>query len=780
MRNTVLQRTMFRPQIVRRQTGTPQGGEMNPNIKFDGMTFSPAQAEELDQYTLLVNDPSFQSFLMDSYGEQGQGILDILLQGNTPENFSYLTDLLNQFTNYKISNEMKEKGALEPKPFEIPEQELNYLNRLKYKAEGSPMEGETVDAVGIADGLDSEEEVSMTAESGSSDDGIAKVSPEQYVQLMNEIRGDDVPLEGRVQELAMTVGEQDAQATPLSVLTLVQPVFELQEQQGGIGATDQAAQMVPQQPVPMRSGGIVYRQDGSDFFGELKNTIDPSQASLIESMAKNLFGYGKEVDVEGLKRQYASQLGGDKLKNQALLSASPYLLAFGASALDPEITNPELIKMGAGALGQFGQEFGKQKSNIDAAALNLALADKKAQQDKEAALTAAIAPKILDMSLKSPMQIAKEQAELTTNLLSNKKLMAEANIWDEKLNADLNTILLNNSKAIKELGVLDQSLANKLQLEDLQIQNNLLDNSLKNIELAYADENALEKLAQIKNANLLSQKQIDVFDEESMLKMAEAKAKIAKLEYELNNPKEDWEKIKIEQTYRDKWANNPVVDLTNERYKFFTDLNSAIIGNKFDPLKELVITDDEGNIVKKVSLDGIDDQGAKDIVIMFSFMKLNDPASVVREGEQLLLKTSSGYLDQLTELVDRFKGGAFLGNEQRLNIYNQAKGIMANSIEQLYDEYKIYSDIATRSNLDPTRAMPVSAFKTFFEMQPDFFEKTGADPSVFGWTGASSTGKNNQPSGGSLTIEEGSGGLGGFNIMENYLGGGTRTTIGNQ
>ena len=152
------------------------------------------------------------------------------------------------------------------------------------------------------------------------------------------------------------------------------------------------------------------------------------------------------------------------------------------------------------------------------------------------------------------------------------------------------------------------------------------------------------------------------------------------------------------------------------------------------------------NIVKKVSLDGIDDQGAKDIVIMFSFMKLNDPASVVREGEQLLLKTSSGYLDQLTELIDRFKGGAFLGNEQRINIYNQAKGIMANSIEQLYDEYKIYSDIATRSNLDPTRAMPVSAFKTFFEMQPDFFEKTGADPSVFGWTGASSTGKNNQPS----------------------------------
>ena len=68
---------------------------------------------------------------------------------------------------------------------------------------------------------------------------IAKVSPEQYVQLMNEVRGDKVPLEGRVQELAMTVGERDAQDTPLSVLALVQPVFEMREQQG-IAQTQQS------------------------------------------------------------------------------------------------------------------------------------------------------------------------------------------------------------------------------------------------------------------------------------------------------------------------------------------------------------------------------------------------------------------------------------------------------------------------------------------------------------------------------------------------------------
>ncbi len=81
---------------------------------------------------------------------------------------------------------------------------------------------------------------------------------------MNQVRGDEVPLEGRVQELAMTVGEKDAQDTPLSVLALVQPVFELQEKQGGLAAAPRAQQMLQQDPMRMKEGGIVYRQNGTD------------------------------------------------------------------------------------------------------------------------------------------------------------------------------------------------------------------------------------------------------------------------------------------------------------------------------------------------------------------------------------------------------------------------------------------------------------------------------------------------------------------------------------
>jgi len=138
------------------------------------------------------------------------------------------------------------------------------FNEIPSMAEGGEME---TDAVGIASGLDEEEPMSqgpMTVDRGPSEEGIAKVSPEQYVQLMNEIRGDDVPMEGRVQELAGVVGEKDATDTPLSVLALVQPVFELQEQQG-IGATQQAQDMMPRasdQLANPQNMGIVRAQSG--------------------------------------------------------------------------------------------------------------------------------------------------------------------------------------------------------------------------------------------------------------------------------------------------------------------------------------------------------------------------------------------------------------------------------------------------------------------------------------------------------------------------------------
>lgn len=353
----VLNRVMFR------QQGSPITGEM-----YD-FNIPMKQKPEMDDYTKAVSSDEFQSFLLDAYGDRGQNILEILLQGNTPDNFSMLVPLLNEFTNYKISNEMKEKGAIPQKPFEIPEEELNYLNRLKNRAEGSPMEGEMSEAVGIADGLDQE---SMPADPNG---GIAKVSPEQYVQLMNEVRGDDVPLEGRVQELAMTVGEKDARDTPLSVLALVQPVFELQEQQG-IESTQQAQDMMPtasQQLNQPMSDGIVRANTG--LFADLASVTGQSPA-VMESLA-NIYGVDQTpVDISTRSKELTDIfLQQADLQNKAKLAAAPSLLKIGSTILDPEAETSDIFTDIATEVARVGTNIGAMKDPYVKAGLTQAFAE---------------------------------------------------------------------------------------------------------------------------------------------------------------------------------------------------------------------------------------------------------------------------------------------------------------------------------------------------------------------------------------------------------------------
>ena len=386
-----------------RQQGSPMTGEM---YDFD---IQMKQKPELDDYGNAVIDPEFQNFLLDIYGDRGQGILDTLLQGNTPDNFSVLIPLLNEFTNYKLKKK-SEQTEIAPSNNEIlPKEELDYLNSLRNRAEGSPMEGEESDAVGIADGLDRE-----TPPADPTSDGIAKVSPDQYVQLMNDIRGDDVPMEGRVQELAGVVGESDAQDTPLSVLALVQPVFELQEQQG-IGATQQAQDMMPtasaQLNQPM-SDGIVRANTGlfinstspTPFSGQdmsmnlkmptdntqnydiLQNMMSPNQYDFITKMGENMFDMGKApVDITQRAKEYEEKLLDNvDLKSQFLTSVvSPLLLKTATDILDPEKSFSEVLMGGLSNIGVAGQAGEKLKEPYKTQALNLATKDKEIQDTKQ-------------------------------------------------------------------------------------------------------------------------------------------------------------------------------------------------------------------------------------------------------------------------------------------------------------------------------------------------------------------------------------------------------------
>jgi len=77
-----------------------------------------------------------------------------------------------------------------------------------------------------------------------------------YEEMMNAIRGDQQSIGQRRQELASLVGEEDAQETPESVLTLLQPVMQLAAIDQGIGGLAEEAMGSGAVEGPM-AGGIM-------------------------------------------------------------------------------------------------------------------------------------------------------------------------------------------------------------------------------------------------------------------------------------------------------------------------------------------------------------------------------------------------------------------------------------------------------------------------------------------------------------------------------------------
>jgi len=68
---------------------------------------------------------------------------------------------------------------------------------------------------------------------------------EDFEQVINSMRGDQAPLSERYGELAELVGEEDAKATPESVLTLVQPIVQIALVDQGIGGLAQEEMSAP-------------------------------------------------------------------------------------------------------------------------------------------------------------------------------------------------------------------------------------------------------------------------------------------------------------------------------------------------------------------------------------------------------------------------------------------------------------------------------------------------------------------------------------------------------
>lgn len=81
---------------------------------------------------------------------------------------------------------------------------------------------------------------------------------------------------------------------------------------------------------------------------------------------------------------------------------------------------------------------------------------------------------------------------------------------------------------------------------------------------------------------------------------------------------------------------------------------------------------------------------AGDLSMIFGFMKINDPGSVVREGEQATAQNAAGATDQLRNLYNRVLTGQRLTPKQRADFSNQSKNLVrarAKALKEVEGEF---------------------------------------------------------------------------------------------
>jgi len=492
--------------------------------------------------------------------------------------------------------------------------------------------------------------------------------------------------------------------------------------------------MQQQNPMMMKDGGIVYRQTGTDQGGENAFSslaaagFDQNMLDAVQLFGKEYFGVGSEFDTEAARRQYEQMLmNKSQMRDQAYLDAAPLLLQLGATALNPEASLSDVFTVGASNLAKFGTNIGKQTKALQDQALKLALADKAKEDQKESAYMSAIAPKLLETAFKDPQTVALQALDITSKTLENLEKEMRLGVLDETLQTEWATNIANLEKIKTENKYLGTALQLNIetQLEQLygiqydnqnkilqnefqtitnqfaadkenaELQGQLLDNinqQLNNINLGIQNEYlptekdlGIEQL----NANIdqvlattsgqmitndMNQIELENLNSKLFLEAMEKKLQIEKLQDEIDNPKKDFEQIKVEDSFRKEFKGLKVVKDTESRYDSYRKMRIAIDASN-DP----------------------DAGGAGDVTLVFEFMKMLDPNSTVREGEYATAKNTGGLPDDVINTYNALLSGQFLNDKQRSEFLNIAEGIFQSQLSQYNTEYNTYAGIAERN-----------------------------------------------------------------------------------
>jgi hypothetical protein len=159
------------------------------------------------------------------------------------------------------------------------------------------------------------------------------------------------------------------------------------------------------------------------------------------------------------------------------------------------------------------------------------------------------------------------------------------------------------------------------------------------------------------------------------------------------------DKLQIE---RDK-LDNP----TSKTFAQATDLRKEFIAQS----KDYALQNDA---IGRISAAAKDPSAAGDLALIFSFMKVQDPGSTVREGEFATAQNAGGVPDRAIAAYNKVLSGERLSPDQRKDFVNSANKLYAQAKQQHRKRESEYSRLAKQNNIDPSNV--VVDFSTY---QPD-------------------------------------------------------------
>jgi len=128
-------------------------------------------------------------------------------------------------------------------------------------------------------------------------------------------------------------------------------------------------------------------------------------------------------------------------------------------------------------------------------------------------------------------------------------------------------------------------------------------------------------------------------------------------------------------------------------------------------------------------------KGAADIALIFNYMKLLDPGSVVREGEFATARNAGGIPDRVVAIYNGVVKGDILSKEVRTSFVAAAEEVLKPYRDQFHATKIRYSNLAKSEGVEPDRVVMNDPFSGLTEEKyeerytKDWYTKHGLKPS---------------------------------------------------